>query len=98
MRRPGERLLNGEALGSLAADGCPAERRSQEDRYLDTRDGALARAGYAARLRRQRSTTIVTVKSPSTAARGRCSVESRWRVRRTERLPRRLGPFRRPLV
>ena len=34
-----------------------------EDRYLDTKDGLLARAGFAARLRGSASGTIVTVKS-----------------------------------
>ena len=43
---------------------CPAARAAQhEDRYLDTSDGALARAGYAARLRQTRGGTVVTVKS-----------------------------------
>src|SRR5437773_2291996 len=58
----GERFLGGDQLGSMTALAAP--RSSEfEDRYVDTRDGALNRAGYAARLRRQRSTTIVSVKS-----------------------------------
>jgi CHAD domain-containing protein len=57
-----ERLLNGEELGPFEADGAVHTTES-EDRYVDTRDGLLAKAGYAARLRRTRATTIVSVKS-----------------------------------
>jgi len=39
-----------------------------EDRYLDTSDGALGRAGYAARLRRGPSMTVISVKSTTPAA------------------------------
>ena len=62
----GERLLKADRLGSLDAVSKTRAVRS-EDRYLDTADGALARAGYAARLRQQRSTTVVTVKSTGDA-------------------------------
>ncbi len=62
----GERLLNGEALGPFRSDG-PAKTSESEDRYIDTRDGALARAGFAGRLRRERGTTIVTIKSVAIA-------------------------------
>ena len=58
----GERILNDDQLGSLRADG-PARTSKSQDRYLDTRDGALARAGYAARLRSDGTKTIVSVKS-----------------------------------
>ena len=34
-----------------------------EDRYVDTADGALGRAGFAVRLRQSRGKTIVSIKS-----------------------------------
>ena len=49
----GERFLAADALGPFA--GRVGSRAAQhEDRYLDTADGALARAGYAVRLRHTR--------------------------------------------
>ncbi len=60
-----ERFATAESIGTFQAAG--GARSSQyEDRYLDTRDGALERAGYFARLRQSRSTTVVTVKSTAT--------------------------------
>ena len=60
-----ERFAAAEEIGAFTAAG--GARSSQyEDRYLDTRDGALERAGYFARLRQSRSTTVVTVKSTAT--------------------------------
>jgi CHAD domain-containing protein len=65
------RLLH-EAVGDryLAADEVagfkpitPVRSTQLEDRYLDTGDGALARAGFAARLRQTASGTTVSVKS-----------------------------------
>jgi CHAD domain-containing protein len=57
-----ERLLAANELGGFHARG--SVRASQfEDRYLDTADGALARAGFAARLRQGPGDTIVSVKS-----------------------------------
>jgi CHAD domain-containing protein len=50
------------------------------DRYLDTRSGALARAGYGARLRRVGRRTLVTVKSiarRSAPGRGRGALHDR---------------------
>ncbi len=61
-RAIGERLLNAETLGGFRATGAPRPTQ-HEDRYLDTVDGLLARAGYAARLRTSASGTVVTVKS-----------------------------------
>ncbi len=58
----GERFLAAEALGPFRAVSA-ARAAQHEDRYLDTSDGALARAGYAARLRQARGGTVVTVKS-----------------------------------
>lgn len=58
----GERWLNAGLLGTMSAAG-PARRSESEDRYIDTRDGALAGAGYAARLRRDGMTTMISVKS-----------------------------------
>lgn len=58
----GERLLAADALGPFRATGA-APSLQFEDQYVDTRDGALARAGFAARLRTTRSTLIVSLKS-----------------------------------
>jgi len=57
-----ERYLAAEAIGSFV--GGAAVRSSQiEDRYVDTADGALAKAGFAVRLRQSARGTIVSVKS-----------------------------------
>lgn len=61
----GERLLQTDQLAGLQATGGPARATQLEDRYVDTRDGALARAGYAVRLRQSGADTIVSVKSLS---------------------------------
>ena len=58
----GERFLAAETLGPFRAVSA-ARAAQHEDRYLDTSDGALARAGHAARLRQARGGTVVTVKS-----------------------------------
>jgi CHAD domain-containing protein len=58
----GERLLGADTLGPFRATGA-APSLQFEDQYVDTRDGALARAGFAARLRHTRSTLIVSLKS-----------------------------------
>jgi len=61
-----ERFALAEVLGGFQASG--GSRSSQyEDRYVDTHDGALERAGYFARLRQSRSGTVVTVKSIATS-------------------------------
>ncbi len=56
-------------LGTLRVAGRPRQVQV-EDRYIDTADGALARAGYAVRLRRGPSMTILSVKAsnPTTSA------------------------------
>ena len=57
-----ERYLAAEAIGSFV--GGAAVRSSQiEDRYVDTADGALAKAGFAVRLRHSARGTVVSVKS-----------------------------------
>ena len=57
-----ERYLVAEEIGSFS--GTAAPRSSQlEDRYVDTADGAMTRAGFAVRLRRSGKGTIVSVKS-----------------------------------
>ena len=43
----------------------PVRSTQLEDRYLDTADGALARAGFAARLRQTAKGTTVSIKSTS---------------------------------
>ena len=56
-----ERYLVAEQIGTFSAG--PAARASQfEDRYVDTTDGAMSRAGFAVRLRRSGRGTIVSVK------------------------------------
>jgi len=57
----GARLLAADELGGLQALG-PANDVHHEDRYLDTPDAALAAAGYAARLRRTATGTLITLK------------------------------------
>ena len=61
-RATGERLLAADVLGPFRATS-GARTAQHEDRYLDTSDGALARAGFAARLRQTNGGTVVTVKS-----------------------------------
>ena len=62
-----ERYLVGREFGPFT--GGAAVRSTQiEDRYVDTADGALAKAGFAARLRQTGRGTIVSVKA--LAARG----------------------------
>jgi CHAD domain-containing protein len=57
-----ERYLIAEQIGSFS--GGAAARASQfEDRYVDTADGAIARAGFAVRLRRTGRDTVVSVKA-----------------------------------
>jgi CHAD domain-containing protein len=57
-----ERYLAADEIGTFS--GHTAPRSSQfEDRYVDTADGALARAGFAVRLRQSGKGTIVSVKS-----------------------------------
>jgi CHAD domain-containing protein len=59
-----ERYLVAEEIGSFT--GSAAARSSQfEDRYVDTADGAMARAGFAVRLRQSGRGTVVSVKSLS---------------------------------
>ena len=57
-----ERYLSAVEIAGLV----PASRTrttQHEDRYIDTADGAMARAGFAARLRVTPESTIVSVKS-----------------------------------
>jgi CHAD domain-containing protein len=57
-----ERYLVDEEIGTFV--GTSALRSSQfEDRYVDTADGALAKAGFAVRLRQSGKGSIVSVKS-----------------------------------
>lgn len=57
-----ERYLVAEQIGSFS--GGSAARASQfEDRYVDTADGAMARAGFAVRLRRSGRDTAVSIKA-----------------------------------
>jgi CHAD domain-containing protein len=58
----GERYLGAHEIAGLRASS-PTRTTQLEDRYVDTADGALARAGFAARLRVSPSGTLLTVKS-----------------------------------
>ncbi len=58
----GDRYLFAEELGGFQAIS-PLRSTQLEDRYLDTSDGALARAGFAARLRQTANGTTVSVKA-----------------------------------
>ncbi len=57
----GERLIAAEDLAGFGALG-PATTVHNEDRYLDTPDGALAAAGYAGRIRTGGAGTVITLK------------------------------------
>ncbi len=58
----GDRYLAAEEIGGFRPIS-PVRSTQLEDRYLDTGDGALARAGFAARLRQTAKGTTVSVKS-----------------------------------
>jgi CHAD domain-containing protein len=58
----GDRYLIAEDLAGFGPI-TPVRSTQLEDRYLDTADGALARAGFAARLRQTAKGTTVSVKS-----------------------------------
>ncbi len=58
----GTRYLVLDSLGEFRASSAPRTTQ-HEDRYLDTPDRALERAGYVARLRQSPTGTLVTVKS-----------------------------------
>ena len=58
-----EQLLTAERVGPFVVSGGPARSTQLEDRYVDTADGALGRAGFAVRLRQTGGETVVSVKS-----------------------------------
>jgi CHAD domain-containing protein len=58
-----ERVLAADRLGPFTGASAGARATQLEDRYVDTADGAMARAGFAVRLRQSGGETIVTVKS-----------------------------------
>ena len=57
-----ERYLTAPRVGAFDAHDAARSIRL-EDRYVDTDDGAMTRAGYAVRLRRSKSGTTVSIKS-----------------------------------
>ena len=59
----GEAVVESDKLGGLTAVGGRPRPVQFEDRYVDTADGALARAGFAVRLRQRGNETLVSVKS-----------------------------------
>jgi CHAD domain-containing protein len=58
-----EDLLSVGRIGAFSAVGRGVRTTQLEDRYVDTIDGALARAGFAVRLRQSGGETVVTLKS-----------------------------------
>jgi CHAD domain-containing protein len=58
-----ERLLAADHVGPFAVSNGRQRSLQLEDRYVDTADGALGRAGFAVRLRRSGDDTMVSVKS-----------------------------------
>ena len=58
----GDRYLDADELAGFRA-ASPVRSTQVEDRYLDTADGAMARAGFATRLRQTAKGTTVAVKS-----------------------------------
>lgn len=63
----GPRLLTAARVGPFQGEA--AARPNQiEDRYVDGPDGALARAGFAARLRRSHAGIVLTLKSTASSA------------------------------
>lgn len=62
-----DRLLAAASLGRFTAEPAVRETRCT-DTYFDTADGALARAGLAARARRSATESLLTVKATTTEA------------------------------
>ncbi len=58
-----ERVLGSERLGPFSGTSGRPRTTQFEDRYVDTADGALARAGFAVRLRQTGGSTLVSIKS-----------------------------------
>lgn len=58
----GERFLAADALAGFPALGEP-RTVANEDRYVDTADGSIARAGWAARFREGEGTARITLKA-----------------------------------
>ena len=59
----GERLVGTDQLAGMMASGGRPRGVQVEDRYVDSADGQLTRAGFAVRVRQRRGATIVSVKS-----------------------------------
>ena len=59
----GDRYLRGRRARRASTRAVAVRSTQVEDRYIDTADGALARAGFAARLRQTAKATTVAVKS-----------------------------------
>lgn len=57
-----DRFLNGDDLAGFAATG-QVRSIQHDDRYVDTPDGALARAGFGARLRQAGNGLVISVKA-----------------------------------
>lgn len=92
-------LAGGDQVAGLRAG--PWRTVSVSDQYLDTPSGALARAGYGARLRHADGATTLTVKSTGTGRRRRGQAARRRgvhdRLELEGRASRRLDPHRWPL-
>jgi len=75
-RAAAEALLAAPDLAGLPAVG-PPRSVQMEDRYIDTADGALARAGYAVRIRHEPGTTLISVKALARAESGLAALHQR---------------------
>jgi CHAD domain-containing protein len=87
-----ERILAAERLGPFRAVS-EVITTDHRDRYVDTDDGALRAAGYAARIRSTEGTRTVTVKSVEQLAGG--AAQGLDSPAATSDLSRRPGPVRR---
>lgn len=65
----GDRLVAADRHGPFTAAG-QVRTIQHEDRYVDTSDGALARAGFAARLRTAQGWIVISMKSNAVPAPG----------------------------
>ena len=94
-----ERYLVADEIGAFS--GTAAARSSQfEDRYVDTADGALTRAGFAVRVRQSGRGTIVSVKSlaRTEGPGGVAPARRAGRTRRSDRRPARMAGVRRAVA
>src|SRR5450759_4189135 len=61
-----DRYLVAPEIGPFTPDG-PVRSLSVEDRYVDSADWGLARAGFAARLRKTSRGTVISIKAQNSS-------------------------------